>query len=102
MVGIQKSIHVVDMTSQALAKKAPKLNADGSVDASAVTPLEAKEGVHRLPAGLTQEELHVPSEEKDVYAYYYLNKVPLPCRMPYNLLCVQVSFSYKYSSVVCG
>lgn len=39
----------------------------------------AKEGVHKLPEGLTQEELHVPTDEKDVYAYYYLNKVHMTC-----------------------
>lgn len=68
MVGIQKNIHVVDVTTA--VKKVPT---DGSTPVS--TGKEAHDGVHKLPAGLTQEELHVPSEEKDVYAYYYINKV---------------------------
>ena len=69
MVGIQKNIHVVDVTSA--VKKAPT---DGSA-ATTSGNKEAQDGVHKLPAGLTQEELHVPSDEKDVYAYYYINKV---------------------------
>ncbi len=66
MVGIQKNIHVVDVTSQG------KKSTDPNTTSSTVKEVE---GVHRLPAGLTQEELHVPSDEKDVYAYYYINKV---------------------------
>ena len=68
LVGIQKNIHVVDVTSQGQGKK----STDSSATSSTVKEVE---GVHRLPAGLTQEELHVPSDEKDVYAYYYINKV---------------------------
>ena len=68
MVGIQKNIHVVDVTSQGQGKK----STDPSATSSTVKEVE---GVHRLPSGLTQEELHVPSDEKDVYAYYYINKV---------------------------
>jgi superfamily II DNA/RNA helicase len=69
------------------------VSASGSVAAA---------GKHALPAGLTQEELHVPSEEKDVYAYYFLNKVILLSLAPHTkhahtctyspLFCCSVQF----------
>ena len=90
-VGIQKIIHVVDVTTQkstaALALAAALAAASGNSNAAATaasgttsasvagTGAAAKDGVHTLPAGLVQEELHVPTDEKDVYAYFYLNKV---------------------------
>jgi hypothetical protein len=84
-VGIQKSIHVVDVTSAAMGKsKATGKSTDASVTAAgganqAVAGKAgeggAVEGAHAMPAGLKQEELHVPSDEKDVYAYCYINKV---------------------------
>ena len=54
----------------------------GSITSASAGAGAAKEGVHKLPVGLTQEELHVPTDEKDVYAYYYLNKVA------FDLYCV--------------
>jgi len=47
MVGIQKNIHVVDVTSQGQGKK----STDPTATSSTVKEVE---GVHRLPAGLTQ------------------------------------------------
>jgi hypothetical protein len=84
-VGIQKSIHVVDVTAAAMGKtKAAGKSTEGGATAAggankAVAGKAgegvAVEGVHAMPAGLKQEELHVPSDEKDVYAYCYINKV---------------------------
>jgi hypothetical protein len=70
-VGIQKTIHVVDVTAGGAHAK-PKASTDAGTTGAKPA---SKEAVHALPAGLTQEEIHVPTDEKDVYAYYYINKV---------------------------
>lgn len=92
MVGIQKNIHVVDVTSA--VKKAPT---DGSAPTSGNK--EAHDGVHKLPAGLTQEELHVPSDEKDVYAYYYINKVRTHCSYGGLSPCISIHLNGVFSPV---
>jgi hypothetical protein len=84
-VGIQKSIHVVDVTAAAMGKTkaAGKATEGGATAAGGANKAVAGkadaggaiDGVHTMPAGLKQEELHVPSDEKDVYAYCYINKV---------------------------
>ena len=77
-VGIQKSIHVVDVTSSGM-KKSPTTASTTTSSTAAGADGSSKgvenKGVHSMPAGLTQQELHVPSDEKDIYAYYYINKV---------------------------
>jgi hypothetical protein len=90
-VGIQKTIHVVDVTAGGAHAK-PK-SAQDSASAAAGKPAAAagKEAVHALPAGLTQEEIHVPTDEKDVYAYYYINKVRSFPPAASNLCCVILS-----------
>ena len=77
-VGIQKSIHVVDVTASGM-KKSPTTTSTTTSSTAAGADGSSKgvenKGVHSMPAGLTQQELHVPSDEKDIYAYYYINKV---------------------------
>ena len=77
-VGIQKSIHVVDVTASGM-KKSPTATSTTTSSTAAGADGSSKgvenKGVHSMPAGLTQQELHVPSDEKDIYAYYYINKV---------------------------
>lgn len=74
LVGVQKKIHVVDVTAAAGATagkdnaKAPAT--DGTTDES-----EDSSRILKLPNKLKQLELHVPTDEKDVYAYYYIIKV---------------------------
>ena len=72
---------MVDVTASAGGKSAAKAGTDGTSAASK----PAVEGVHSMPAGLVQEELHVPTDEKDVYAYYYINKVRWAIHTHYSI-----------------
>ena len=74
----------MDVTAQGMKKTTSSSStsaADGSDADNSTANINnsnssgSKDGVHALPQGLTQEELHVPTDEKDVYAYYYINKV---------------------------
>lgn len=82
LVAIQQNIHVVDVTAEAALRK-QKTASSSAATATAVVTVKTTTAAaalptqqhHNLPKGLTQEELHVPTDEKDIYAYYYLTKV---------------------------
>ena len=65
LVGVQPTIHVVDVStlSAAASKANPTDNATGPSSANTR---------QILPQGLSQLEVKIPTEDKDVFAYYYL------------------------------
>ena len=64
----------VDTTPMVTSSKEGTAEATAAAVDSGEAP-QVPDVPHLLPKGLKQLELHVPSDEKDVYAYYYLLKV---------------------------
>ena len=71
-----RAVRVIDVTGVAQASDA-RANAAKAVPASTTSlsaPAPAQTGSVALPKGLTQLQVSVPAEDKDLLAYYYLQK----------------------------
>lgn len=80
MVAIQPVIRVVDVTHTTSGEVAESgsvvgdfANDDGSVGHQSMT--SAAKTMVALPKFLAQYELRIPTEDKDIYTYYYLLNV---------------------------
>jgi hypothetical protein len=90
-----ENFQIVDVTGAALAKLAPDVSKDGKADLQQKTAGSKKSDVDddedagemnklmkevenigmKLPSTLAQTEIRSPTEDKDVFAYYFLLKV---------------------------
>ena len=83
LVGVQPTIHVVDVsTMSAAASKGNPANSAANPSASSASTNFRQ----ILPQGLSQLEVKIPTEDKDVFAYYYL-------------LTVRIQASYRVVSL---
>lgn len=81
LVGVKAAVHIVDVTGTALgrSKKPVTSGIDGTDEQAATKQFEAELaslGSVTLPKGISQTEIRTPTEDKDVYAYYFLLKHP--------------------------
>lgn len=90
LVAIQSSIRVVDVTHDnrgqvtmsSEGNDEEETNADDASLPSKASMKSGNELLVALPKHLLQFEVKVPTEDKDIYTYYYLLRVSYPTLIP--------------------